>query len=71
MQYQVLFIKKQRLWMKKWKVNQNSAVKEVKEILIQKGLSHKGSGNKEGNKGNKDSEQTITSGKERRRRSEL
>ena len=41
MQYQISnsFIKNQRPWMKKWKVNQNSTVKEVKEILIQKGLS--------------------------------
>ena len=32
------FIKNQRSSMKKWKVNQNGTVREIKEILIQKEL---------------------------------
>ena len=50
-------MKKQRPWQKKWKVNQNSTVKEVKKISIQIGLSI-----------NKDSEQAITSAKEKRKK---
>ena len=34
-----IFIKKQRPWMKKWIVDYNRTVKEVKEVLVQKGLN--------------------------------
>ena len=39
MQYQILSIEKKRPWLKKWKLNQASTVKEVKKISIQKDLS--------------------------------
>ena len=35
MQYQIILLKSKDLaWIKKWKVNQNSAVREVKEIGV-------------------------------------
>ena len=51
------FMKKQRPWLMKWKINQNRSVKEVKKISIQIGLGI-----------NKNSEQAITSTKEKRQR---